>query len=492
MKHYTKDTSALVIGAGLAGLSSAIRLANKGIQVKVFEQQATYGGKMGVWEQNGYRFDTGPSLFTMPHYVEELLTIDGKKNIPFDYNELAVICNYFWDDGTTFQATKDLEQLKDSFEKNIGEPKENIASFLKDSQTKYEITNHVFLEKSLHKLKTYFSWGTIKSIFRLHHIEVFKTMSAQNERRFKQEKTIQFFNRYATYNGSNPYEAPATLNVIPHYEYGFGAFFPKKGIRSIADALYNKALSLGVEFHFNSPIDKVEKRGEKYLVNGLTESHIVVCNMDIASAARGPLKHLLGGKRKDYEPSSSALIFYWGLDREFASLGLHNIFFSDDYKKEFHSIFSQKQIDNDPTVYVHISSKQKPDDAPKGAENWFVMVNAPYVENQDWDAMVALARENIIKKLSRSLGIDVAQHIVLEHKLTPQLIQNHTGSYKGALYGSSSNNRTAAFLRQPNFSSVHKGLYFCGGSVHPGGGIPLCLLSGKITSDIIAHDFNLF
>ena len=123
--------------------------------------------------------------------------------------------------------------------------------------------------------------------------------------------------------------------------------------------------------------------------------------MDIASAARGPLKHLLGGKRKDYEPSSSALIFYWGLDREFASLGLHNIFFSDDYKKEFHSIFSQKQIDDDPTVYVHISSKQKPDDAPKGSENWLVMVNAPYVENQDWDTMVALAREHIVKKLSQ-------------------------------------------------------------------------------------------
>ncbi|MEJ6661848.1 MAG: 1-hydroxycarotenoid 3,4-desaturase CrtD [Bacteroidia bacterium] len=492
MTHQKKDITAIVIGAGIAGLSSAIRLAAKGVHVTVLEQQDTYGGKMGVWEQDGYRYDTGPSLFTMPQYVNELLTIDGKSDVTFEYDELENIGNYFWEDGTQMTATKDVEQLKDEFLKQLSEPKENIDAYLADSKIKFEITNHVFLEKSLHKLKTYLSWGTVKSFFRLSKVDIFKNMNAQNELRFNNPKTVQFFNRYATYNGSNPYQASATLNVIPHYEFGFGAFFPKKGIRSIADALYQKAIHLGVIFQFSTQVSKVEKIGERYIVNGDTESDILICNMDVASAAKGPLKNFVSSKRKKYEPSSSALIFYWGIDREFKELDLHNIFFSSDYMKEFENIFHNRKIDNDPTVYIHISSKCKVDDAPVGCENWFVMVNAPYVAGQDWEKMINEARENILIKVSKRLGTDISRHIRLEHKLTPELIQSKTGSYKGALYGSSSNDRMAAFLRQPNFSSGHKGLYFCGGSVHPGGGIPLCLLSGKITTDIIAHDFKLY
>ena len=492
MTHQKKDITAIVIGAGIAGLSSAIRLAAKGVHVTVLEQQDTYGGKMGVWEQDGYRYDTGPSLFTMPQYVNELLTIDGKSDVTFEYDELENIGNYFWEDGTQMTATKDVEQLKDEFLKQLSEPKENIDAYLADSKIKFEITNHVFLEKSLHKLKTYLSWGTVKSFFRLSKVDIFKNMNAQNELRFNNPKTVQFFNRYATYNGSNPYQAAATLNVIPHYEFGFGAFFPKKGIRSIADALYQKAIHLGVIFQFSTQVSKVEKIGERYIVNGDTESDILICNMDVASAAKGPLKNFVSSKRKKYEPSSSALIFYWGIDREFKELDLHNIFFSSDYMKEFENIFHNRKIDNDPTVYIHISSKCKVDDAPVGCENWFVMVNAPYVAGQDWEKMINVARENILIKVSKRLGTDISRHIRLEHKLTPELIQSKTGSYKGALYGSSSNDRMAAFLRQPNFSSGHKGLYFCGGSVHPGGGIPLCLLSGKITTDIIAHDFKLY
>tara|TARA_B110000305_G_scaffold60748_1_gene67396 strand:- start:2493 stop:3971 length:1479 start_codon:yes stop_codon:yes gene_type:complete len=492
LTHQKKDITAIVIGAGIAGLSSAIRLAAKGVHVTVLEQQDTYGGKMGVWEQDGYRYDTGPSLFTMPQYVNELLTIDGKSDVTFEYDELENIGNYFWEDGTQMTATKDVEQLKDEFLKQLSEPKENIDAYLADSKIKFEITNHVFLEKSLHKLKTYLSWGTVKSFFRLSKVDIFKNMNAQNELRFNNPKTVQFFNRYATYNGSNPYQASATLNVIPHYEFGFGAFFPKKGIRSIADALYQKAIHLGVIFQFSTQVSKVEKIGERYIVNGDTESDILICNMDVASAAKGPLKNFVSSKRKKYEPSSSALIFYWGIDREFKELDLHNIFFSSDYMKEFENIFHNRKIDNDPTVYIHISSKCKVDDAPVGCENWFVMVNAPYVAGQDWEKMINVARENILIKVSKRLGTDISRHIRLEHKLTPELIQSKTGSYKGALYGSSSNDRMAAFLRQPNFSSGHKGLYFCGGSVHPGGGIPLCLLSGKITTDIIAHDFNFY
>ena len=183
--------------------------------------------------------------------------------------------------------------------------------------------------------------------------------------------------------------------------------------------------------------------------------------------------------------SSSALIFYWGIRKEFHALDLHNIFFSEDYNQEFKYIFKKQQVYNDPTVYVNITSKENKSDAPKGCENWFVMVNVPSNTGQDWDNIINNVRSNILKKLSISLSVNLEDLIESETVLDPRLIESKTNSYQGALYGASSNNKFAAFLRHPNFSQQISNLYFCGGSVHPGGGIPLCLLSGKIVSDLI-------
>jgi phytoene dehydrogenase-like protein len=183
------------------------------------------------------------------------------------------------------------------------------------------------------------------------------------------------------------------------------------------------------------------------------------------------------------ERSSSALIFYWGINKQFPRLNLHNIFFSADYEKEFHHIWQQKDIYYDPTVYLNISSKFKPDDAPAGCENWFVMINVPSNQGQDWDVLIANARHGILNKLSKSLGEDINKLIISESILDPRGIESRTSSYQGSIYGTSSNSRFAAFLRHANRSSKINNLYFCGGSVHPGGGIPLCLLSAKIVSE---------
>ena len=166
-------------------------------------------------------------------------------------------------------------------------------------------------------------------------------------------------------------------------------------------------------------------------------------------------------------------------------MDLHNIFFSKDYKEEFKAIFEEQTVSDDPTVYVNITSKDIAADAPTGCENWFVMINTPADKGQDWDAITHSIRERFIKKINLILGVNLEDYIVEEDFLTPPLIQQKTKSHQGALYGSSSNDRMAAFLRHPNFSQQIKNLYFCGGSVHPGGGIPLCLLSAKIVSDQI-------
>lgn len=482
---------ALIIGAGIAGIATAIRLAVKGYTVEVFEANTYPGGKLSEFEKDGFRFDAGPSLFTMPQYVDELFKLAGKNPSDyFQYQKLDILCKYFYADGTKLTAYAEADKFDQEVSKTIGVSPSDIKKHKQNSQNIYNITNHVFLEKSLHRIKTFLSWSTLKSIFKIGQIDAMRTMHKANKSFFKDERAVQFYDRYATYNGSNPYSAPATLNVIPHIEQHFGAYFPEGGMYSITTTLVKLAESLGIKFHYASPVDEIVL--EKRKVTGIQvkgefiKSDMVISNMDVWFTYNRLLKDhssLFPKKILSQERSSSALIFYWGINKQFPQLHLHNIFFSADYKTEFEHIWQKKSIYADPTIYVNISSKYKTNDAPAGCENWFVMINVPANTGQNWDKLVADARKNILAKLSKSLGEDISQLILSESILDPRGIENRTSSYQGSIYGTSSNSRFAAFLRHASKSSKISNLYFCGGSVYPGGGIPLCLLSAKIVSD---------
>jgi phytoene desaturase len=367
---------------------------------------------------------------------------------------------------------------------------EKIKKHLEKSKFIYSVTEEQFLRKSLHKLNSFLSLSTLTAVFKLPFLNIFSSMNQVNEKTFNDSKTIRLFNRYATYNGSNPYKAPGILNIIPHLEFGLGAYLPKGGMHEITNSLVKLAKEIGVEFHFNQEVTAIKTANN--LVKSVTTSSdnyladVVVCNADIHTVYEKLLPSAKKLKEVDkQERSSSALIFYWGIDKEFPELDVHNIMFTEDYKTEFDHIFDAKTIYEDPTIYINITSKHIKEDAPKGKENWFVMINVPSVYGQDWDSMIADARKNIIRKLSRILDEEIEKLILFEEQLTPQLIQDKTYSFKGSLYGTSSNSRFAAFFRHKNFSSQYKNLYFCGGSVHPGGGIPLALSSAKIIEQLV-------
>jgi phytoene desaturase len=484
---------AIIIGAGIAGIATAIRLAVKGYAVEVYEANSYAGGKLSEFTQEGFRFDAGPSLFTMPQYVDELFKLAGKNPADhFTYKKLDVTCQYYYEDGAQITAYADEDQFIKELAAVTGEPEASIKKHIVNSRKIYNITNHVFLERSLHRLRTFLRWDTLKSILNLPNIDAGRIMHKANASYFKDERLVQLFDRYATYNGSNPYTAPATLNVIPHLEQHYGAYFPDGGMCKITTALVDLATSLGVQFKYNARVDELvlaDDRVEGIKVNGeLIKSDLVISNMDVWFTYNRLLKHhpdLHPKKILQQERSSSALIFYWGVKKQFKQLDLHNIFFSADYRAEFDHIWKQKDIYRDPTVYLNISSKLKADDAPEGCENWFTMINVPANIGQDWDTLINVARKNIIAKLSRILGEDISQLITSESILDPRSIESKTSSYQGSLYGTSSNSQFAAFLRHANKSSKINNLYFCGGSVHPGGGIPLCLLSAKIVSEWI-------
>ncbi|MGD2004447.1 MAG: phytoene desaturase family protein [Flavobacteriaceae bacterium] len=481
---------AVIIGSGVAGLACSIRLAARGVDVTVLEANAYPGGKLTAFELNGYRFDAGPSLFTMPQWVLALFELAKEDpNVHFKYKRKTVACHYFWEDDTQFFAPSNRDEFAVKAAQTFGVNPQKILSYFKRAEKKFKLTRSLFLEQSLHKLKTFLSLDTLKAIVHLNTYQLHTTLHQANRSHFKNPKLVQLFDRYATYNGSSPYETSGMMTLIQHLEQHYGTYIPEGGMHQITLSLFALAKRLGVQFHFDTRADEIltknnqvegVKAGEKFY-----PADQVVSNMDVVPTYAKLLpQHPAPQKIMKQERSSAAVIFYWGITKEFPQLDLHNIFFAKDYQAEFEAIFKDKKIAEDCTVYVNITSKDVPQDAPKGCENWFVMINTPADYGQDWEALVQRLRTQVLTKLSKRLKTELEPLIACEEILTPPLIEQKTQSYKGALYGSSSNKAMAAFLRHPNFSQQIKNLYFCGGSVHPGGGIPLCLLSAKIVDEL--------
>ncbi len=480
-----------VIGTGVSGLAAAIRMRNKGYKVTVFEANSFPGGKCSTETKDGYRFDMGPSVFTMPHYVDELFELSGKNpRDHFNYIPLDPVYKYFFEDGTALDAYHGKEKFAEQLAAKTNDKKEDIIRYLDKTETIYKLTEEVFLKNSLHRLRNFFTWPVLKGILNFGKIGAFSTMNNANEKAFNDSRLIQVFNRYATYNGSSPYLSPATLNVIAHVEIVKGAFYPEGGMVSITASLAQLAKDIGVQFNFSTPVREIVIENKKVTAirtDTTTEPFdIVISNMDVYNSYRKLLPDVKRpAKTLDQPKSSSGIIFYWGINKEFKELGLHNILFSENYSVEFNTLFSKKSISADPTIYLNITSKHTPSDAPPGCENWFSFINVPNNTGQDWDVFIAEARENMIKKINRILKTDIRPLIASEMVFDPRVIEKRTSSAFGAIYGNSSNNKFAAFLRHANFSKDIKNLYFCGGSVHPGPSIPLCLLSAKITTDLV-------
>ena len=491
-----RQRKAIVIGSGVAGLASAIRLAAQGFEVNVFERNAYPGGKLSFFEKNGFRFDAGPSLFTQPQNLHELFEYAGEKlDDFFQYKQVELSCKYFYENGKQINAWTDENKLASELQTQLGEDPAAIKTYLQKSKRLYNNIGTLFLNHSLHKRSTWLQKPVIKALQTVRLPYITGTLHKYNRSSFHSQEAVQLFDRFATYNGSNPYKTPGMVSMIPHLELNEGTFYPQGGMISITNALVALAKKKGVHFHFNSPVQRIiyhQHKIEGVVVNDENiYADIVVSNADVYFTYHHLLKDDHQTKRVlKQERSCSGVIFYWGMNREFSNLHLHNIFFSKNYAAEFNSIFKLKSLYSDPTIYVNITSKMETGQAPAGKENWFILINAPSNIGQNWEQLRLQIKQKIIKKLSRLLGTDIAAAIETEEYLDPIGIEEQTGSYMGSLYGTSSNGKMAAFLRHPNFKHSIKGLYFCGGSVHPGGGIPLCFKSAKIATDLIQKDYS--
>jgi phytoene desaturase len=485
----------IVIGGGLGGLATACRLAKSGFSVTIVEKNERLGGKVNLIEANGYRFDTGASLLTLPDILQELFNFCERDLTEYlSLVPLDPICRYLWEDGATLDIYKDLELTKKAIAQIAPEDLASLDVYIRDARAKYEISKRTFLATSLNNLPKILSPSNgrfFKNLSDLLRISSLKTLDKHNKSYFRSPKLRQLFNRYATYNGSSPYKIPATFALIPYVEFGFGAWYPIGGIYEIPKSLEKLARELGVSILTKTEVKKIVVEDSRAIAvetpDKTLKAHYIVSNADGVETYRRLLS--INNRFVNREPSCSEFVLMIGAKKRFPNLAHHNIFFSEDYESEFEQIFDKLLPPDNPTIYVCATSRTDSTQAPDGCENLFIMVNAPYLtEKVNWSHYKKPYRDLIIEKLEKA-GLDgLEKSIEFEATITPEDFAQNTYSNKGSIYGISSNGILSAFLRIPNKSREIDNLYFVGGATHPGGGIPLVLLSARMTCDMIVEE----
>jgi phytoene desaturase len=479
-----------VLGAGIGGLSVAALLANNGFKVNVIEQNERPGGKAGQIKVDGYVFDTGPSLLTLPNWIDDLfLECSKDPRDYYNYQKLDLVTRYFFEDNSFVDVVADLEDTAENFNKHSGFSKIKFLNYFNLWKKIYKISEKTFLKGQLVYDLSFFK-NAVVWLSKTGLSNIFRSMASYNSKNINNKYIEQIMNRFATYTGSSPYKTPAFMNQLAVVEMVNGAYFPKDGIYSIPSALHQLCKDLGVNFFYNEKIISIDLNKENITVK--TQNNIFKSQLSISNVDFHVTQKLLGRKNTITfkELSTSAIVFYWGIKGEFKELKLHNIIFSADYQKEFDEIFNQSSIPSDPTIYINISSKLEKSHAPNGCENWFVMVNIPPQPDLVTASEIQRVKNLIIKQIDHRYNIYLDKLIEFEDILTPQGLYEKTGSFNGALYGQHQNSLSTIMKRKSNEDDLIKNFFYVGGSVHPGGGIPLALRSGMNTAKQIINDYN--
>lgn len=487
----------VIVGAGIGGLSASIHLAAAGQRVLVLEKNAQVGGKMSEVRAAGYRWDTGPSVITMRDVFEALFTAAGRKIE--DYLTLLPVeplTRYFYPDGVRLDASRDLATWLAQIETRWPRDVAGYLAYLAYAAEIHRVAGPVFIYD---QPPAFSSFAKVPPGDYLK-VDPFRSMQGAINRFVRSPHLRQLLGRFATYVGASPFLAPATLNVIAYVEMAGGVWYPQGGVYAIARALEHLAGELGVEIRCNTAASQVlVEQGQVRAVNTVAGEVIparaVIANLDAAAV----YEHLLPAgslpvsalrRLQHREPSCSGFVLLLGVEGQSPELAHHNIFFSRDYPGEFMDIFRRGIPPDEPTIYAAITSKTDPAHAPQGHENWFILVNAPALSPvYDWISNAKGYRDRVLARLA-DFGFDLRPKIRYERILTPVDLERMTGARRGALYGASSNSRFAAFLRPHNRSPYVRGLYLAGGTTHPGGGVPMVTLSGKVAAKLVLEDLG--
>ncbi|TDM02286.1 phytoene desaturase family protein [Macrococcus carouselicus] len=476
----------IVIGGGLGGLSAAITLRQQGFNVELYEANAHLGGKLNRLEQDGFGFDLGPSILTMPYIFERLFERSDRRMEDYLTTvRLNLEWRGFFESGHVYNLYGDLKKMKEENKHLSRKDMKDYRRFLKYAGKIHEMTEISYFDKGID-----YTWPLIKHhgpIQALRGFDYFHTMQEGINKRVKNEEFRTMLGYFIKYVGSSSYDAPAVLNMMIHMQHEQGAWYVPGGMHKIAEALVRLGKEIGVRFHTNTKIIRAEvakdrissvitDKGEQLSADYFISNMEVIPFYEKMLAAPPDIRR----QKEKFEPASSGIVMHIGVDREYPQLAHHNFFFSKDSEKNFRQVFHDRILPDDPTIYLVNTNKTDPDQAPSGHENIKILPHVPFIQDTPFsqDDYLAL-RERVLIKLERMGLTDLREHIVTEDFWTPVEIEKTYGSDRGAIYGTVSDKKKNKGFKHPKKSEHFDNLYFTGGTVNPGGGMPMVTLSGQ-------------
>lgn len=485
-----------VIGAGLGGISAAISLKAAGYDVEVFEKNSQIGGKLNVMEKDGFTFDLGPSIFTLPQFFQDLFERAGKKME--DYVQLDAVTPH-WRNLFENKPTIDLYQEEDLMRRELdklpGEPEAHwreFKAFLTYGREQYDIVNDGYFDKGLDNLWEFISYYKLKLLG--GKIDYKNSMSESIHQRLSDPQLRMIFEYFIKYVGSSAMDSPGYMNLMPMIQFDYGLWYVRGGMYNLAKGLGRLMEEMGIPIHLNADVEAIEKAGKRVTGIRMTDgtvhsSDIIVSNMEVIPAYKKLLNEPASFTRKleKFAPACSGIVLHIGTDKPFPQLAHHNFFYSEDQHKHFDTVFHKKQLPQDPTLYVVAPTRTDPSKAPEGCDNIKILPHIPPLEDGSditHEDYVAL-KDRCIDKMERCGLTGLRESIVVEDLLTPVDIERMYRSNRGSIYGVVTDWKLNYGFKAPKTSSRYKNLYFTGGSTNPGGGMPMVILSGQQCADRI-------
>ncbi len=495
-----------VIGSGLAGLTAACTLAARGHRVTLLEKNEWLGGKAAVLKQDGFRFDMGPTILTLPSVLRRVYEEAGKRME--DHLELVALdpqWRCFFEDGSTLDLVADVRQMQENLRRFSATPTaaaEGYGRFIEMSRQLHDVSDRFFFWKSVGgitdtlEFKGAFSPAVLRDVLSLR---MGKSVAQVVRQYVPDEKAAQMIDHFTQYVGSSPEASPAVLCGIAHMQTEEGVWYPIGGTRAVPEALQKLAQELGVTIRTQSDVQQIVSEGGR--VAGVVlqdgerlEFDAVVSNCDSVRTHRELMAKTPADdrfeKRRKYEPACSGVVLYLGLKKKYDHLLHHNFVFSRDPHEEFEAIYRRGEPAPDPTAYLCAPSISEPQVAPPGGESLYILVHTPYLrEHHDWKKMLPEYREVILRKLETTGKMpDIRERIVTENALTPEGIHKRYRVLQGAIYGLASHGKYLGAFKPANRSPDMRGLYLAGGAAHPGPGMPMVMMSGWIAADALDQD----
>lgn len=488
----------VVIGGGLGGMSAALSLAADGFSVEVVEKNDKAGGKLNVLVKDGFSFDLGPSILTMPHIFEALFERTGKKLR--DYVRIVEVMPHwrnFFEDGTVLDLTPDMRLMEKELAKLPGNEQDGFYRFLEYSRRQLEVTEEGYFRKGCDTLRELLkATGMVRSFL---EVDFIRSMDSGVAHFVKNDKLRNILDYFIKYVGSSPYDSPGTMNLLAYVQFGYGLWYVEGGMYNLARGLERYGRELGVTFSFNSEVTRILTEGDRVTGvelkdGGRRMADIVVSNMEVIPVYRDVLRESAQFLKKyeKFEPACSGLVLHLGVDTIYPQLAHHNFFYSMDSRKHFDSVFHRKLLSEDPTIYLVAPVKSDSTIAPQGCEIIKILPHIPHLrdENPFTAEDYAALRERVLVKLERMGLKDLRKHTVVEDMWTPEDIRRRYYSNKGAIYGVVCDRRKNLAFKAPKRSEKYRNLYFTGGSVNPGGGMPMVTLCGQNVRNAVQEDMK--